>query len=80
MIDKGLNMLGYLQITPGSQTPYEGTLMKEFRKSFNMRAVSEDGHTFFKNEKDHLVACNIKGKEDVYPALRSILFEKEKKK
>lgn len=80
LIKNGLNMLGYLQVTPGPQTPYEGTLLKEFRKSFDMKAISEDGRTFFKSEKDHFVACNIKGKEDVYPSLRCILFEKEKKK
>lgn len=83
MIKKGLNMLTYLQITPTSENGGlygEGELLKQYRKDFNMIAYTCDGRTYFKNEQDHFLACEIKGKEDIYPALKSFLFKKKEEK
>ena len=82
MFDKGVNMLTYLEIKPDDEPNWggDGQLLKSYRKEFNMIAHSEDGRTFFKNEEKHFLAGEIKNKDDVYPALRSSLFEKQAKK
>jgi uncharacterized sporulation protein YeaH/YhbH (DUF444 family) len=75
MLDKGLNMFSYLQVTPGSS--YEGELLKTYRKSFDMKAYTIDGNTFFKSEKNHFIAGEIKDKNGIYPMLKATLFEKK---
>lgn len=80
LIDNGLNMLGYLEIKPES-SPYGGygNLLKEFRKAFKMIASTMDGKTFFKDEEHHFLACEIKGRDFIYPALKHMLFKPVKK-
>jgi len=76
MIDNGLNMLGYLEIKPTGEYN-SGNLLKEFRKNFDMMASTIDGKTFFKNDTKHILACEIKDRTYIYPALRHMLFQQK---
>jgi len=81
MIDKKINMLGYLEVKPSVDDGLfysAGTLLKEFRRTFDMKVNTSDGKTFFKNDDCHIIAGEIKGREWVYPMLKAMLFEKKK--
>jgi uncharacterized sporulation protein YeaH/YhbH (DUF444 family) len=43
-----------------------------------MKAITTDGRTFFKNEEKHILSCEIKDRQDVYPALKNLLFKEKK--
>jgi len=78
LIDNGLNMLGYLEIKPEDGYQYNtGDLLKYYKKTFNMKATTIDGKTFFKNDENHFLACEIKGRNYIYPALKTLLFKKK---
>lgn len=81
LIENGLNMLSYLEIKPTDGTEKysysSGILLKEFKKKFDMKAATTDGKTFFKNDDKHFFAGEIKGRNYIYPALKTILFKKK---
>lgn len=81
MIDSDINMLGYLEIKPKEDGYHydNGILLKEFRKNFSMVASTVKGKTFFKNEEKRFLACEIKGRDYIYPALQHMLFKPVKK-
>lgn len=78
MLDNGLNMFGYLEIKPDSEPYANGNLLKDFRKTFNLKAETVDTKTFFKSQDKHIIAGEIKGSDYVYPMLKTMLFEKKK--
>jgi hypothetical protein len=79
LLENGVNMLAYLEIKP-TDTKYiysTGVLLKEFKKKFDMKATTTDSKTFFKNDEKHFFAGEIKGRNYIYPALKTILFKKD---
>lgn len=78
MLDNGLNMFGYLEIKPDSEPYANGNLLKDFRKTFDLKAETVDTKTFFKSQNKHIIAGEIKGSDYVYPMLKTMLFEKKK--
>lgn len=76
LLDNGINMLGYLEINPTENAYISGELLKRYKKEFNMKASTIDGKTFFKDEKTHFLACEIKDSSYVFPALKHFLFKK----
>ena len=83
MIKNGLNMFGYLEIKPETEMSgiYDtGSLLKEFRKNFDMKVETTDSKNFYKNNDKHILACEIRDREYIYPALKHMLFKPAVKK
>lgn len=76
-----INMLGYCEIMPdnGNYGGFNnGNLLNKIRDKWEFKMETEKGTNFYKNEELHFLACVIKNREHVYPALRHFLFEKKK--
>jgi len=82
-------MFSYNEINPtaGTQTtgPWGGywssnnTLIKKIRDKWTFRSTTEEGTEFYKNEELHFLLASIKDKKHVYPTLKHILFQENKK-
>jgi uncharacterized sporulation protein YeaH/YhbH (DUF444 family) len=81
IINRKISMLSYCEIDI-ERTPYgQGqNLMEIFKKNFKFKITTEAGTNFYKDDADHFLACVIKGKEHIYPALKHMLFKKQEKK
>ena len=81
MIDMKVNMLSYIEIALDNYPTYGGkSLLDVVREKFDFKTESEGGTNFYKNDEQHFLACTIKNKKHVYPALRHMLFERQIKK
>ena len=76
-LDKNINMLGYCEIKDQSGYEWGSLLLEHFIETFNFD-ISEyhDNMEFHKNTKKHLLACVLRDKKSIFPALRHFLFEK----
>ena len=86
MLKKEINMLAYTEIQLDTDEGYgfvtfnEHYLLRAILDKFKFPIKKKDLNTqFFKNEQLRFLATIIKGKEHIYPALKWMLFEKEKK-
>lgn len=91
MLDKNINMLGYVEIDidygadPISQIFGGGgfsgfkTLLTEIKQNFKFEHYRERETDFYKNMKRRFLCSVIRRKEHVWPTLKHMLFEKEKK-
>ncbi len=79
LLKTGINMLGYCEIMPDNMygKPTTGLLAK-IRNTWNFQISTEKGTNFYKNNELKFLACTIKNREHVYPALCHLLFEKKK--
>jgi len=83
MVELGVNMLAYTEINLDADLEAYGSmsygrnLMKYFKDTFNFAKTEEEGTVFFKDEEKRVLACIIKNKNHVYPALKHMLFERE---
>jgi len=80
ILSKDINMLGYLEIIPSSYPTYENSqsLLDKICKSFNFKISTENGKNYYKDVDKHILACKITSKDDVYPALKHLLFTPKK--
>jgi uncharacterized sporulation protein YeaH/YhbH (DUF444 family) len=90
VLDRKINMLGYCEIDleeyatnpPGQswpRSPGYTSLLDFIRNEWVFTTTSEEGTNFFKNDDKHILACTIRNKKHIYPALKHLLFEKRKK-
>ncbi len=82
LLKRQISMLGYCEIDI-ERMPYGGSnLMEHYKKNFKFKISTEAGTNFYKDDKNgyHFLACTIKGKEHIYPALKHMLFQKQEKK
>lgn len=77
LLDMKINMLGYVEIMPHTYIGQVG-LLNRIRDKWNFNITTENGTNFYKNDELKFLACSIKNKEHIYPALRHFLFEKKK--
>lgn len=81
MADKKINMIAYTEIDledgDSHSFGYHKVLLKEFRRMFNFDETEESGTKFYKDTGKRILACVIKNKNHVYPALKHMLFERE---
>jgi sporulation protein YhbH len=80
MLKKNINMLSYVEIKPDS-SPWgwsDESLLKEIQKKWQFKETSEAGTKFYKNTEHRFLLSIIKGRDHVYPALKHMLFEKQK--
>lgn len=82
MVDKRISMIAYTEIdleddpdNPGFG--YNKVLLERFKDMFNFDKTSEEGTEFYKDSEKRVLACVIKNKNHVYPALKHMLFERE---
>lgn len=75
LLKMNINMLGYCEIMPDSYGG-SGGLLDAIRNKWEFSVSAEKGTNFYKNEEKKFLACTIKGKEHVYPALKHFLFKK----
>jgi uncharacterized sporulation protein YeaH/YhbH (DUF444 family) len=86
MLKKEINMLAYTEIQlidregHGYTTYNQFELMNAIVQNFKFPIQKKKHDTIFlKNNELHFLATIIRGKEHIYPALKWMLFEKEKK-
>jgi len=86
MLKKEINMLGYVEIDLDHEEDdsfgYRDmmrTLLVEIKKKWNFFHNREKQTDFYKNEKKRFLCAVIRNKTHVWPALKHMLFEKEKK-
>ncbi len=84
MVEKGVNMLTYAEINLDEDLEIYGSmaygrnLMKFFKDNFpNFKTTKEEGTEFYKDDEKRVLACVIRNKTHVYPALKHMLFERE---
>jgi len=84
LLDKKINMLSYCETQPnldngitGGFMEYQVPLLDIIADTFDFDRRVERGNTFYKNDKLRLLACRIKGKGDIYYALKHMLFGKK---
>jgi len=81
MVKKNINMLAYTEIDledgDSHSFGYHKVILKEFKKKFNFKTTKEEGTEFYKDIEQRVLACVIKNKHHVYPALKHMLFEKD---
>jgi len=80
LLKSELNMFCYTQV--GEESPYQTEeLLDAMKKSFKFNQRTEkNGNNFYKNTTDHVFACEITKKEDIWDALKFFLFEPGPKK
>lgn len=71
-----INMLGYCEIMPHSYI--SNGLLNRITNKWEFKITTEKGTNFYKNDELKFLACAIKNREHVYPALRHLLFERKK--
>jgi sporulation protein YhbH len=81
ILKRKISMLGYCEIDI-ERMPYGRgqNLMEQYKKRFKFKVSTENGTNFYKDDENHFLACMIKGKEHIYPALKHMLFQKQEKK
>jgi uncharacterized sporulation protein YeaH/YhbH (DUF444 family) len=77
LIKKDINMYAYCEIDVDGMGAAYGSLLKEYKKKFKFQMSTEAGANFYKDTANRFLACNIKDKKHIYPALKHILFEKK---
>jgi len=77
LIEKEINMLGYLEITPNNSS-HNGDLFDAIKECFDFDVTTENNKSYYRDNNNHVLACKITSKEDVYPALKHLLFTKKK--
>jgi len=82
VLDRKINMLGYCEIDLEESSYPRGmgyeSLLDHIRKEWVFTTSTEEGTNFYKNDEKHFLACTIRNKRHVYPALKHLLFEKRK--
>jgi len=80
MLDKKINMLGYVEIDT-EENPWNpgGTLINSIKQKWKFKNHRELGTDFYKNEEKKFLLSVIKDKKHVEATLRHFLFQKEKK-
>ena len=87
MLKKEINMLGYVEIDLDHEDDDGGfayrdsmrTLLVEIKKKWNFLSYREKQTDFYKNEKNRFLCAVIRNKTHVWPTLKHMLFEKEKR-
>jgi len=87
MLKKEINMLGYVEIDLDHEDDDGGfayrdsmrTLLVEIKKKWNFLHNREKQTDFYKNEKNRFLCAVIRNKTHVWPTLKHMLFEKEKR-
>ena len=80
MLKKQVNMLSYVEIKIDSG-PWgwsDESLMKEIHKKWKFKETHEAGTKFYRNDEHRFLLSVIKGRDHVYPALKHMLFERQK--
>ena len=82
MVEKKISMIAYTEIDLEDDPDdagygYHKVLMERFVDMFNFKKTSEEGTDFYKDSEKRVLACVIKNKKHVYPALKHMLFERE---
>ena len=80
MLDKKINMLGYVEIDT-EENPWNpgGTLINSIKQKWKFKNHRELGTDFYKNEDKRFLLSVIKDKKHVEATLRHFLFQKELK-
>jgi len=84
LLKRKINMFSYNEINP-SPGPWatawgsSNTLIKKIKDNWSFVGTSESGTEFYKNEELHFLLSLIKDKSHVYPTLKHILFQENKK-
>lgn len=80
LINRGVNMLGYGEIQIDGFGFYSSlsNLMNAFKEHFNLRKLAELSEDVYvgRDAGTPFVGVVIKGKTDIYPALKALLFKK----
>ena len=82
MIKRKVNMIAYCEVNidESNMYPYsDNTLLKGITDNFKFNKTAEQNTDFYKNDELHFLACILKNKTHIFPALKHILFSKEKK-
>ena len=79
MLDKGINMLSYIEILLTGDYGYSGSLLNKIRKKWDFKVTRIKRTDFFKNEELRFLCSIIKNKTHIWPALKHMLFSKGKK-
>jgi len=80
MLQKNVNMLSYVEIQMDSAWGIQsGSLMDKIKSKWSFDRTADAGTEFFKNEEKRFLLSVIKSREHVFPALKHMLFEKNKK-
>jgi uncharacterized protein len=72
-----INMLGYCEIMPETYRGASG-LLDRIKDKWSFKMTTEKGTNFYKNDELKFLACTIKSRDHVYPALKHLLFERKK--
>jgi len=84
LLQKDINMLGYVEIKPTGGMNYfggnSGTLMSEIKNkwTFTRKAGTSTTPETYRNDGKRFLLAVIKNKEHIYPVLQHMLFEKRK--
>jgi len=89
LLKRKISMFSYNEINPqasaqttgpwGPSWGAENTLIKSIRGKWSFTSATEEGTEFYKNEALHFLLALIKDKSHVYPTLKHILFQENKK-
>jgi hypothetical protein len=91
MLSRKVNMLSYVEIDLDHNDeltalfggmpaqPSFRTLLTEIKQNWKFNHQREKGTDFYKNEKERFLCSVIRNKQHVWPTLKHMLFEKEKK-
>ncbi len=83
LLSKKISMFSYNQVLP-EDDPYSAyanpdqLLLEKIRSKWDFQEDEENGTSFYKNERLHLLLSTIKNRTHVYPTLKHILFKKDK--
>lgn len=89
ILDRKINMIGYVEVQPAEDNGISWMptkpLLEHIASNWKFEALKSGKANlgtqtlFLKNKELHFLACRISSRDDVYPALKHLLFEKEKK-
>jgi len=90
LLKRNISMFSYNEINPTKSTDQtsstwggywntDNTLIKSIREKWTFKSTTEEGTQFYKNEELHFLLSLIKDKSHVYPTLKHILFQENKK-
>jgi len=80
MLAKDINMLSYVEIRLEDMMYGNWhVLLDEIQKTWNFSETKDSGTSFFKNDEKRFLLSIIQSRDHVFPALKHMLFEKQKK-
>ena len=81
MLKKNVNMLAYIEIKPSEDAWgwSNQTLLEEIQAKWDFKKTETEGTSFFRNDEERFLLGIIQDRKHVYPALKHMLFDKQKK-